>query len=148
MEVLSVLLVGSIITYMMYQNINKVTSSIDTKKTTSHEAYAFFASSISEHIRKVKNDLDKDIESSYPRFNPHKDCDEEKSVKKLLDLLRKTAVYETVMAKNKAPKDVEKELSSILIEFDNIIRESCVDGDMLADDVKNALYKEYQKIHK
>ena len=148
MEVLSVLLVGSIVTYLMYQNINKVTASLEVDKGSSFESYAIFASSISEHIRKVKNDLDKDIESTYPRFNPHKECDEQQSVKKLLDLLRKTALYETVMAKRKAPKDIEKELGSILSEFDAIIRESCVEGDMLADDVKNALYKEYKKIHR
>lgn len=148
MEVLSVLLVGSIVTYLMYQNINKVTSTLEVDKSSSFESYAIFASSISEHIRKVKNDLDKDIESTYPRFNAHKECDEKQSVKKLLDLLRKTALYETVMAKRKAPKEIEKELGSILKEFDAIIRESCIEGDMLADDVKNALYKEYKKINK
>jgi len=147
MEVLSVLLVGSVVTWLMYQNINKVTAKLETDKGGSFEAYAAFASKITDHIRKVKNDLDKDIETYYPRFKPQENCDTQKTVKDLLDLIRKTAVFETVMARRKTPKEVEAALGQILGELDEIIRKSCADGDRLAEEVKESLYKEYQKIH-
>jgi len=147
MEVLSVLLVGSVVTWLMYQNINKITANLEVEKEGSFEAYATFASKITDHIRKVKNDLDKDIETYYPRFKPHEHCDTQKTVKELLDLIRKTAVFETVMARRKTPKEVEAALGQILGEFDAIIRNNCTDGDRLAEEVKESLYKEYQKIH-
>ncbi len=147
MEVLSVLLVGSVVTYLMYQNINKVTSSLEIGKNSSFESYAAFAAAITDHIRKIKNDIDKDIDSSYPRFCPKEDCDTKKTVGELLDLIRKTSLYETVMAKRKTSKEVESELGKILGELDEIIKKSCIDGERLAQEVKDSLYKEYQKVH-
>jgi valyl-tRNA synthetase len=147
MEVLSVLLVGSIVTYLMYQNISKVTSKLESEKGGSFEAYARFASKITDHIRRVKNDLDKDIDSSYPRFTPLESCNTEKTVQELLDLIRRTAFFETVMAKRKTPKEVEASLGEILGQLDEIIKKSCVNGEELAEEVKESLYKEYQKIH-
>jgi len=147
MEVLSVVLVGSIVTYLMYQNINKVTSKLELSKTGTFEAYAQFASTITDHIRKVKNDLDKDIESNDPIFRLNQTCDSKKTVSDLLDLIRKTALYETVMAKRKPAKEVESELGKILSALDAIIRSSCENGDVLADEVKERLYQEYQKIY-
>jgi hypothetical protein len=147
MEVLSVLLVGSIVTYLMYQNISKVTSKLESEKGGSFEAYARFASKITDHIRRVKNDLDKDIDSSYPRFTPLESCNTGKTVQELLDLIRRTAFFETVMAKRKTPKEVEASLGEILGQLDEIIKKSCVNGEELAEEVKESLYKEYQKIH-
>jgi hypothetical protein len=146
MEVISVLLVGSIVTYFMYQNINKITSNLALEKSGTFEEYAAFAAKVTEHIRKVKNDLDKDITCSDPLFCPKEDCDAEQSVKELLDLLRSSAFYETVMAKRKTPKEVEAAMAEILQKLDAIIRKSCVDGDKLADMVRDRLYEEYQKI--
>ena len=147
MEVFSVLLVGSLVTWLMYQNINKITAKLELEKGGSFEAYADFASKITDHIRKVKNDLDKDIETYYRKFKPKEACDTGKTIKELLDLIRRAALFETVMARRKTPKEVEASLVQILGEFDEIIRKSCIDGDKLAEEVKESLYKEYQKIH-
>jgi len=147
MEVLSVLVVGSIVTYLMFQNINKITSNLEIEKAGSFESYAAFAGKITDHIRKVKNDLDKDITCSDPKFCPKEDCDTEATVKELLDLLRQTAFFETVMAKRKTPKEVEASLAEILSKLDEIIKKSCVDGEKLAEEVRDRLYEEYQKIH-
>ena len=147
MEVLSVLLVGSIITYLMYQNINKVTSSLEISKSGSFEAYAAFAAAITEHIRKIKNDIDEDNNSEYPKFQPKPQCDRKKTVRELLDLIRKTALYETVMAKRKSAKEVEAELGKILSRLDSVIKDNCIDGETVANEVRDALYAEYQKIH-
>ncbi len=147
MEVLSVLLVGSVVTYLMYQNIQRVTSKLDLQKGGSFESYAAFAAAVSDQIRKVKNDLDKDIQSSDPIFRAKADCDTRESVKKLLDLIRESAFFETVMAKRKTPKEVEAAMADILDRLDRVIRECCVEGERLADEVRERLYREYQKIH-
>lgn len=146
MEVLSVLLVGSIVTWLMYQNINRVTSNLKPEKSGSFDDYAAFAAKVSEQIRKVKNDLDKDITTSHPTFFAKEDCDSAKAVKELLDLLRQVSLYETVMAKRKTPKEIEAAMADILGKFDTIIRNCCQHGDKLADMVRDALHEEYQKI--
>jgi hypothetical protein len=130
----------------MYQNINRVTANLPPEKTGSFESYAAFAGKMSEMIRKVKNDLDKDINSSHPVFVAKEGCDTKTSVKALLDLLRESAFYETVMAKRKTPKETEAAMVSILKKLETIIRECCVDGEKLADEVRDNLSEEYQKI--
>ncbi|RUM62952.1 MAG: hypothetical protein DSZ05_09380 [Sulfurospirillum sp.] len=147
MEALSVLLVGSVVTWLMYQNIQKVTAKLETQKGASFETYAAFASKITDHIRKVKNDLDEDSETYYRRFKPNETCDTKKTIKELLDLIRRTALFETVMAKRKTPKEIEASLGEILGDFDKIIRQSCADGDRLAEEVRESLHQAYRKIY-
>ena len=147
MEALSVLLVGSVVTWLMYQNIQKVIAKLETQKGASFETYAAFASKITDHIRKVKNDLDEDSETYYRRFKPNETCDTKKTIKELLDLIRRTALFETVMAKRKTPKEIEASLGEILGDFDKIIRQSCADGDRLAEEVRESLHKAYRKIY-
>ncbi len=146
MEVLSVLVVGSIVTYLMYQNINKITSNLELQKTGTFEEYAAFAAKVSEQIRKVKNDLDKDMLSSDPICHAKENCDCPKNIKALLDLLRETAFYETVMAKRKTPKEVEQAMADILSRFEAVILESCTEGEALAGKIRDYLHSEYQKI--
>jgi len=146
MEILSVLVVGSIVTYLMYQNINKITSNLETEKEGSFESYAAFAGKVTDRIRKIKNDLDKDIPSSNPICRPKEGCDCEAKVKALLDLLRQSAFYETVMAKRKTPAEIEAALAEILGKLDDIVRVACADGDRLADQIRDELHAEYQKI--
>ncbi len=148
MEILSVLVVGSIVTWLMYQNINKVTANLPTEKKGSFESYAAFAGKMSEMIRKVKNDLDKDITSSHPIFVAKESCDTEARVKELLDLLRQSAFYETVMAKRKTPKEIEAAMAEILQKLDAIIISCCVEGEKLAEEVRENLHREYQKIER
>ncbi len=146
MEVISVLLVGSIVTFFMYRNINKITENLALEKNGTFEEYAAFASAVSETIRNVKNDLDRDIGRSHPIFIAKETCDTDRAVKELLDLLRATSFYETVMARRKTPKEVEAAMAETLTKLDAIIRRCCQDGDRLADELKERLHEEYQKI--
>lgn len=146
MEILSVLVVGSVVTWLMYQNINKVTANMPSEKHGSFESYAAFAATVSDMIRKVKNDLDEDMNSTHPLFVAKEDCDTKARVKELLDLLRQSAFYETVMAKRKTAEEAEAAMAKILHKLDTIISTCCINGEKLAEEVRENLHREYQKI--
>lgn len=146
MDVMSVVLVGGLVTYLMYMNINKVTQNLEEKKTGTFESYAAFSARIQEYIREVKKDLDDDIECDDPKFHKKETCDSKTVTKQLADLIRKSSFYETMMARRKDPKEIEAGMMEILTQFDTIIRENCVDGEMLADEIQDMLAEDYKRI--
>ncbi len=146
MDIMSVVLVGGLVTYFMYLNINKVTKNLDESKTGSFEAYATFSAKIQEYIRSVKKGLDDDLDSDGSKFKKNENCNSKLATKELTDLIRKSSFYETMLAKRKDPKDVEAGLMEILTKFDNIVRGNCINGDMLADELQAALAQDYQRI--
>ncbi|HIP03387.1 MAG TPA: hypothetical protein EYH01_08725 [Campylobacterales bacterium] len=146
MDVISVVFVGGLVTYFMYLNINKVTQNLDDNKKGSFESYASFSAKIQEYIRAVKRDLDDDMECEDPRYCKNETCDSKKVTKELVDLIRKSSFYETMLAKRKDPKDVEAGLMDILSQFDEIVRTQCIDGDMLADELQDMLAQDYKRI--
>jgi hypothetical protein len=146
MDIMSVVLVGGLVTYFMYININKVTKNLDETKKGSFEAYANFSAKIQEYIRSVKKGLDDDMDSDGSKFKKNESCDSKLATKELTDLIRKSSFYETMLAKRKDPKDVEAGLMEILTKFDAIVRGNCIDGDMLADELQTALAQDYQRI--
>ncbi len=146
MDVMSVVFVGGLVTYFMYLNINKVTQNLDDSKTGSFESYASFSAKIQEYIRSVKRDLDDDMECDDPQYCKNETCDSKKVTKELVDLIRKSSFYETMLAKRKDPKDVEAGLMAILTQFDEIVRNNCIDGDMLADKLQDMLAQDYKRI--
>ncbi len=146
MDIMSVVLVGGLVTYFMYLNINKVTKNLDETKKGSFEAYATFSAKIQEYIRSVKKGLDDDMDSDDSKFKKNESCDSKLATKELTDLIRKSSFYETMLAKRKDPKDVEAGLMEILTKFDAIVRGNCIDGDILADELQAALAQDYQRI--
>jgi len=146
MDVMSAVVVGGLITYFMYRNINSVTSNIDKNKKGSFESYASFSAKIQEYIRIVKKDLDDDMDTENPIYQKNESCDSKTVTKKLTDLIRKSSFYETMLAKRKDPKDVEAGLMEILTNFDDIIRKNCIDGDALANELQDLLAKDYKRL--
>ncbi len=146
MDVMSVVFVGGLVTYFMYLNINKVTQNLEDTKQGSFESYAKFSAKIQEYIRVVKRDLDDDMECDDPTYCKNGLCDSKKVTKELANLIRKSSFYETMLAKRKDPKDVEAGLFDILSEFDKIIRKNCIDGDILADELRYMLETDYKRI--
>jgi len=146
MDVMSVVFVGGLVTYFMYININKVTQNLENLKEGSFESYAKFSAKIQEYIREVKRDLDDDMECDNPRFCKNDTCDSKTVTKELADLIRKSSFYETMLAKRRKPKEVEAGLFEILSGFDEIIRTNCIDGDMLADDLRAMIETDYKRI--
>ncbi|MCH9813931.1 MAG: hypothetical protein K0U47_08325 [Epsilonproteobacteria bacterium] len=146
MDVMSVVLVGGLVTYFMYLNINKVTQNLEESKQGSFESYANFSAKVQEYIREVKKDLDDDMECEDPKYCKTESCDSKQVTKALADLIRKSSFYETMLAKRKDPKEVEAGLMDILTQFDVIVRENCIDGDVLADELQDMLAQDYQRI--
>ncbi len=145
MDVVSAVVVGGLVTYFMYMNIMRVTENISETKKGNFESYAAFAAKIQEYIREVKKDLDDDMESDNPKYLKSQNCDSKAVTKELADLIRKASFYETMLAKRKDPKEIEAGLMDILTKFESIVRENCIDGDKLADDLKDMLAEDYQK---
>ena len=146
MDVMSVVLVGGLVSYFMYLNINTVTKNIEENKTGSFESYASFSAKIQEYIRSVKKDMDEDIDCDDPTYCKKPTCDSKQTTKDLADLIRKSSFYETMLARRKDPKEVEAGLLDILKEFDTIVRTRCIDGDMLADELQDMLSSDYKRL--
>ncbi len=146
MDIFSVLLVGSIITFLMYQNINKVTKKIEENAKDNSPRYAIFASKIIDKIREVKRDLDSDMECENPKLCKNDTCDENKIIKELNNLIRRASLYEGRLAKGKRRREIESDLADILMNFENIIKDSCINGSVEASKIKYELQNEYQKI--
>ncbi|RUM66942.1 MAG: hypothetical protein DSZ06_02320 [Sulfurospirillum sp.] len=145
-DIFSVLLVGSLITFLMYQNINKVTKKIEENARDNSPRYAKFASTIIDKIREVKRDLDSDMECENPKLCKNESCDEKSIVKELNTLIRRASLYEGSLAKGKRRKEIEGDLADILMRFENIIKDSCVNGRVEASKIKYELQNEYQKL--
>ena len=146
MDVMSVVLVGGLVTYFMYLNITKVTKNLDKNKKGSFEAYADFSAKIQEYLRSVKKDLDDDMDTENPKFRKNESCSSKEVTKELTDLIRKSSFYETMLAKRKDPKEVEAGLMDILTQFDKVVRDNCIDGEMLADELRDMLSRDYQRL--
>jgi len=144
-DIFSVVLVGSVVTYFMYQNINKVTQVIEEKTKDNSPAYARFSVKIQEYIRALKKDLDDDIECSNPRFCKNEQCDEKRVLRELNDLIRKASFYETALAKGKPRREVEADFVEILQRLEEVVATNCVDGSKEAEKLKDELFLEYQK---
>ncbi len=146
MDVMSVVLVGGLVSYFMYLNINKVTKNIDENKKGSFESYASFSAKVQEYIRSVKKDLDDTIKTDNPKFSKNETCDSKVVTKELADLIRKASFYETMLAKRKDPKEVEAGLMEILMQFDEVVRTNCIDGEILASQLQDMLSWDYKRI--
>ncbi len=145
-DIFSVVLVGSVVTYFMYQNINKVTQKIEEKTKDNSPRYAMFSAKLQEYIRALKKDLDSDIECSNPRFCPNENCDEKAVMRELNDLIRKASFYETVLSKNKPKKEVEQDFITILERLEAVIKSNCKHGNEEAEKLKDEIFEEYQRI--
>lgn len=142
-DVVSAVLVGSVVIYLMYQNISKITSNIDKSIKGTFETYAAYSSKIQEYIRTVKNDIDSDHDVENPIFILKESTKSKALTKQLADLIRKLVFFETLLAKKKSAEEVEESMFAILDEFDKLVREECVDGETLADQIRDKLYQDY-----
>jgi hypothetical protein len=146
MDITSALIVGSIVTYFMYQNINQITTNIESQARGSFESYAAFSAKIQEYIRKIKKDIDDEINNTDIIYEKSESCDSKSVIKKLNDLIRKASFYETVLAKRKTPKEVEKGFVDILEELDDVVKNSCLNGEAKALQLKEEIHNHYQKM--
>ena len=99
-------------------------------------AYKVYRSSsvISVSTKKIEN----------PRYILLENIDEEDSIELLSDYLRKLVFFETLLAKKKTSDEIEQELFSILSQVDAFLKENCIDGEQLADELRDNLLAEYE----
>ncbi len=145
-DIFSVLLVGSLVTFLMFQNINKITSTIDEKTKDNSPRYAIFASKLIEKIRSLKRDIDSDMECEDPRFCKNDKCDEKAVVRELNDLIRRASFYEQSQSKGKKRKEIEADFVDILQRVEKIIKNSCINGEVEANKLIKEIHYDYKKI--
>ena len=121
----SVVLVGGVVAYLMYQNISQVTSKIEKKSSKDYEFFANLAGAMIEFIKDIKRDINGKNEN--PEFLLQEKLQKEKILKDLDDFIRKLAFYETVLVKKKDIDDVESEIAEIFKKYGSWIRIS-IDG--------------------
>ena len=147
MELLSAVLVGSIMSFLVYRNLSKITQTIDEKSNKGNfNSYADFSVKIQEHIRQVKKDLDDDLDSSEPEYIRNDSCNTKETTKVLNDLIRKASFYETVLSKSKSQEEIETGFIEILSKLEEIIKTNCVDGEEKAEQLKEEFFKHYQQL--
>ena len=137
---IGVVVVGGVVAYIMYQNINKVTQNIEKKSDKGYEFFANLAGAAIEYIKDIKRDINGKNEN--PTFVAKND--KEQVMKDLDDFIRKLAFYETILAKKKDVETIEEEMAEIFINFDEFIKNNFENGEKLADKIRNSLKEIYQ----
>ena len=88
---IGVVVVGGIVAYIMYQNINKVTQNIEKKSDKGYDFFANLAGAAIEYIKDIKRDINGKNEN--PSFIVKNDKEKDKVLKDLDDFIRKLAFY-------------------------------------------------------
>lgn len=140
------LMIAAIVTLVMVKQIKKITGNIDNAKENSFDLYAKFSAIIQEHVRHIKNTLDTSKEMDNPRFILLEGRNEAQALEKLSDFIRKLVFFETMMAKQKNAKEIEAELFEVLFGLENFLKEFCEDGENLADELRETLLEEYERL--
>ncbi len=144
-QLFPVLFVAALIAFLLMKQIGHITNNLDQKgDTNSFDKYSKFSVIIQNHIRAIKLDIDSSKQIQNPRYILLNKDDEEESIEKLSDFLRKLVFFETLLAKKKTSTEIESELFGILSQLDEFIKESCEEGETLAEELKNNLFSEYE----
>lgn len=142
-----VIFVVAMIAFILMKQVNHVAESLDIKgDTNSFDKYSKFSVSIQNHIRAIKLDIDSSKQIENPKYVLLDKELEEDSLEKLSDFLRKLVFFETLLAKNKSPNEIEGELFIILSELDTFLKQNFIDGEILADELRDNLMSEYEGI--
>ncbi len=146
-QLFPVLFVAGLIAFILTKQIGHITGNLDSKgDTTTFDKYSKFSVSIQNHIRAIKLDIDSTKQIKEPRYILLDKDEEEDSIETLSDFLRKLVFFETLLAKKKSSSEIEGELFGILSELDSFVKNSCENGELLADELKDNLMEEYQNV--
>jgi hypothetical protein len=144
-QLFPVLFVVALIAFIMMKQIGHITGNLDVVgETNDFDKYSKFSVAIQNHIRAIKLDIDSTKQIENPRYVLKDTQSEEDFIEELSDYLRKLVFFETLLAKKKTTSEIESELFSILSQLDEFLRQNCVDGDVLADELRDNLLQEYE----
>ncbi len=139
-ELLSALLIGAIVTFVLFYNIKKITQKLEKEEEKSFDIYSSFAIKVEEYLREIKKKAE-NKEFVLKNKNSDKEFNE-----KLLKCIRELLFFETIEAKKLKKKEAEERLFEILSFVDEILIKYLQNGEEIADDLREKLYKEYEKI--
>lgn len=145
-DMIPLVLIIMAIVFIMYKNLEKVTSRIDNKEDVSFELYSKYAVKIEEYLREIKNDIEKRTVMQNPKYSLKNEDKKEDISNAISDIIRKVAFFETVMAKRKGSEQIEEELFKILNSLDELIGDEFKNGKETADNLKEELFEEFNRL--
>jgi len=144
-QLFPVIFVVAMIAFILMKQIKHITGNLDIKgDTNSFEKYSKFSVAIQNHLRAIKLDIDSSKNIENPRYILIEGIDEEEAIETLSDYLRKLVFFETLLAKQKTSNEIESELFAILSQVDQFLKQNCVDGEQLAEELRDNLLNEYE----
>jgi len=146
-HLLPVIIVSIIVAFIMYKNINKVTANIELKgDNSSYEFYAKYARVVERHIKDLQEIVEKNSVLKDEKYLLKDDISQGAIDEDLSSLIRRLAFFETLQAKQKSKKELEAQFFEILSSLDDIIIKSFKKGDELAEESREKLHLEYEKL--
>lgn len=144
-QLFPVIFVAAMIAFILSKQIKHITGNLDAQGDTNiFDKYSKFSVAIQNHIRAIKLDIDSEKKIENPRYILLENVNEEDSIELLSDYLRKLVFFETLLVKKKTADEIEGELFSILSQVDHFLKEKCVDGEQLADELRDNLLAQYE----
>ena len=146
-QLIPVLMIVAMVAFVLVKQIGKLTNKLDTfVDENSHERYAKFSAIIQERVREIKQSLDSSKTPNERPFKLLEGKNEEEALELLSNFIRKLVFFETLMAKQKSSKEIEAELFELLSHLDTFLKEFCVDGEALADALRDSLLEAYEQL--
>ena len=146
-QLFPVIFVVAMIAFILMKQIKHITGNLDIQgDTNSFDKYSKFSVVIQNHIRAIKLDIDSTKQIENPRYILKDKELEEDLIEDLSDFLRKLVFFETLLAKSKTSSEIEGELFGILSQLDIFIKQNCEDGEVLADELRDNLMREYENV--
>lgn len=146
-QLIPVLMIVAMVAFVLVKQIGKLTGKLDTfADTGSYERYAKFSAIIQENVREIKQSLDSSKTPSERPFKLLEGKNEEDALELLSNFIRKLVFFETMMAKKKSAKEIEADLFELLSHLDDFLKEYCVEGEALADALRESLLEAYEQL--
>ncbi|MFB1009116.1 MAG: hypothetical protein QMB85_08530 [Sulfurospirillum sp.] len=146
-QLIPVLMIVAMVAFVLVKQIGKLTNRLDTfVDESSHERYAKFSAIIQERVREIKQSLDSSKTPNERPFKLLEGKNEEEALELLSNFIRKLVFFETLMAKQKSSQEIEAELFELLSHLDTFLKEYCVDGEALADELRESLLEAYEQL--
>ncbi|WNY98948.1 MULTISPECIES: hypothetical protein [unclassified Sulfurospirillum] len=146
-QLIPVLMIVAMVAFVLVKQIGKLTNRLDTfVDESSHERYAKFSAIIQERVREIKQSLDSSKTPNERPFKLLEGKNEEEALELLSNFIRKLVFFETLMAKQKSSQEIEAELFELLSHLDTFLKEYCVDGEALADVLRESLLEAYEQL--
>lgn len=145
-QLIPVLMIVGFVVFIMSKQINRVTRNIADNEVSSHEGYSRFSVTVQEEIRAIKNGLDSSKTNQDSPYKLLEGKDEALALETLSNYIRKLVFFETMMAKQKSPDEIEADLFEILNGVEQFLIENCEDGEKLSEELRERLLAAYEQI--